>query len=65
MQNLLGLDLSSEDKKLFVKDLTLYPLPIVRDDMPLYDLLNMFQLGMSRYVATFLVISYGSGICFM
>jgi metal transporter CNNM len=33
---------------LLVKDLPLYPLPIIQEDMAVYDLLNMFQLGMSR-----------------
>jgi metal transporter CNNM len=48
----VGLELSDEDgnpKKLYIKDLPLYPLPIVRDDIPMYDLLNMFQIGMARY----------------
>lgn len=31
-----------------MKDLPLYPLPIIRDDMSVYELLYMFQLGMSR-----------------
>lgn len=33
-----------------VREGPLYPLPIVRDDLPLYDLLNVFQLGMARRV---------------
>ncbi len=32
----------------------LYPLPIVREDMSVYELLNMFQSGMSRYVTSYL-----------
>lgn len=51
LQNLVGLELHDEYsqlKRIFVKDLPLYPLPIVRDDLPLYDLLNVFQLGMAR-----------------
>ena len=52
-QNLIGLEINDvHDPKtgLFVRDLPLYPLPIVMDDMPTYSLLNMFDLGMSRSV---------------
>ncbi|ELR03201.1 hypothetical protein VC83_02323 [Pseudogymnoascus destructans] len=48
IKTLLGLDLQNGGKEIRVRDLPLYPLPIVRDDLPLYDLLNMFQLGISR-----------------
>jgi metal transporter CNNM len=34
--------------RLSVRDLPLYPLPIIHEDMAVYDLLNIFQLGMSR-----------------
>lgn len=50
-ENLIGIDISgkrNEDEPLLVKDLPLYPLPIVRDDISAYELLNMFQLGMAR-----------------
>jgi metal transporter CNNM len=50
-ENLIGIDINgkrNEDEPLLVKDLPLYPLPIVRDDMSAYELLNMFQLGMAR-----------------
>lgn len=52
LQNLVGIDLkarNSEGNELRVKDLPLYPLPIVRDNMSVYELLDLFQLGMSRY----------------
>ncbi|KAK2629698.1 hypothetical protein QTJ16_000518 [Diplocarpon rosae] len=50
---LVGLDTRSRgwvksENKLTVRDLPLYPIPIVRDDMSVYELLNLFQLGMSR-----------------
>ncbi|EKD15663.1 hypothetical protein MBM_06291 [Drepanopeziza brunnea f. sp. 'multigermtubi' MB_m1] len=48
---LIGLDTQNEAKsetKLTVRDLPLYPVPIVRDDMSVYELLNLFQMGMSR-----------------
>ncbi|PMD14377.1 hypothetical protein NA56DRAFT_376347 [Hyaloscypha hepaticicola] len=51
IKNLIGIDINgkrNEDDPLLVKDLPLYPLPIVRDDILVYDLLNMFQLGMAR-----------------
>lgn len=51
-QNIIGIDTKTPAKaenKLRVKDLTIYPLPIVRADMSVYELLNLFQLGMSRY----------------
>lgn len=52
LQSLIGLHVDSkrkEDDPLLVKDLPLSPVHIVRDDMDVYTLLNMFQLGMSRY----------------
>lgn len=54
-QNLLGVNIKfpeNPESPLLVKDLPLYPLPIVREDMSVYELLNMFQSGMSRYVLT-------------
>ncbi|PVH70262.1 hypothetical protein DL98DRAFT_620045 [Cadophora sp. DSE1049] len=51
VKNLVGIDTKTPAKtenKLKVKDLALYPLPIVRADMSVYELLNLFQLGMSR-----------------
>lgn len=33
---------------MFVRDLALYPLPVITDEMSVYELLYMFQLGMSR-----------------
>ncbi|KAE9372393.1 hypothetical protein N431DRAFT_408613 [Stipitochalara longipes BDJ] len=51
IKNLIGIDINgkrNEDDPLLVKDLPLYPLPIVREDMSIYELLNMFQLGMAR-----------------
>jgi hypothetical protein len=52
-QDLIGLDpdINGGQCKVFVRDLPLHALPIIRDDLPLYDLLNMFQFGMSRYGA--------------
>jgi metal transporter CNNM len=50
-QNLIGIDIKAKQglgNGLFVKDLPLYPLSIIRDDMPDYGLLSIFQLGMSR-----------------
>jgi metal transporter CNNM len=50
-QNLIAIELSPKWRKgkvLLVRDLPLYPLPIVRDNMKIYDLLNIFQMGMSR-----------------
>ena len=50
-KNLIGIDINgkrNDDEPLLVKDLPLYPLPIVREDMSVYELLNMFQLGMAR-----------------
>ncbi|KAE8443454.1 hypothetical protein EG329_001851 [Mollisiaceae sp. DMI_Dod_QoI] len=50
-KSLLGLDFKSpglHKTPLLVKDMPLYPLPIVREDMSVYELLNMFQSGMSR-----------------
>lgn len=43
---------------LCVKDLPLHPLPIVRENMSVYELLDMFQLGMSRYVNLLLQMIY-------
>ncbi|KFZ20741.1 hypothetical protein V502_03020 [Pseudogymnoascus sp. VKM F-4520 (FW-2644)] len=54
IKTLLGLDLQNSGKEIRVRDLPLYPLPIVRDDLPLYDLLNMFQLGISRMAVVIL-----------
>ncbi|OBT64497.1 hypothetical protein VE03_05344 [Pseudogymnoascus sp. 23342-1-I1] len=54
IKTLLGLDLQNNGKEIRVRDLPLYPLPIVRDDLPLYDLLNMFQLGISRMAVVIL-----------
>ncbi|KAH6716281.1 hypothetical protein BKA61DRAFT_341098 [Leptodontidium sp. MPI-SDFR-AT-0119] len=51
VRNIIGIDTKTPAKaenKLRVKDLTIYPLPIVRADMSVYELLNLFQLGMSR-----------------
>ncbi|PMD39201.1 hypothetical protein L207DRAFT_491161 [Hyaloscypha variabilis F] len=51
IKNLIGIDINgkrNDDEPLLVKDLPLYPLPIVREDMSVYELLNMFQLGMAR-----------------
>ena len=45
LQDLLGVPLDGSWR---VKDFPLYSLPIVHDTMPVYDLLNMFQLEMSR-----------------
>lgn len=50
-QNLVGIDLKTHQEGgtvLHVKDLPLYPIPIVRDSMSVYELLDLFQLGMSR-----------------
>ncbi|TAQ85490.1 hypothetical protein B7494_g6184 [Chlorociboria aeruginascens] len=46
--NLIGLDIGKSNAKMSVRDLVIYPLPIIREDMTAYDLLNLFQLGMSR-----------------
>ncbi|OBT88723.1 hypothetical protein VE02_02364 [Pseudogymnoascus sp. 03VT05] len=54
IKTLLGLDLQNGGKEIRVRDLPLYPLPIVRDDLPVYDLLNMFQLGISRMAVVIL-----------
>ncbi|KAF8853951.1 hypothetical protein BDZ45DRAFT_60775 [Acephala macrosclerotiorum] len=51
IKNLLGLNIKfpeHPENPLLVKDLPMYPLPIVREDMSVYELLNMFQSGMSR-----------------
>lgn len=50
IQNLIGIDIirSSATPPLFVRDLPLYPLPIITDEMSIYELLGIFQLGMSR-----------------
>ena len=51
LQNLVGIDMKPYQEggtDLRVKDLPLYPLPIVRDSMSVYELLDLFQLGMSR-----------------
>jgi len=51
LQNLVGIDLKNSQAGgmvLHVKDLPLYPIPIVRDSMSVYELLDLFQLGMSR-----------------
>ncbi|RDL36069.1 uncharacterized protein BP5553_06681 [Venustampulla echinocandica] len=49
---LIGMDIRASDDgghtRLLVKDLPLNPLPIVNEDMSIYELLNMFQLGISR-----------------
>ncbi|KAK0111301.1 hypothetical protein ONS95_001672 [Cadophora gregata] len=51
VKNLVGIDTKTPAKtenNLRVKDLRLYPLPIVTADMSVYELLNIFQLGISR-----------------
>lgn len=49
VKNLIGLELDKANAEpLFVRDLPLYPLPIITDEMSIYELLCMFQLGMSR-----------------
>ncbi|PBP17521.1 hypothetical protein BUE80_DR011536 [Diplocarpon rosae] len=60
---LIGLDTRSRgwvksENKLTVRDLPLYPIPIVRDDMSVYELLNLFQLGMSRQAAKEVLPNY-------
>jgi len=53
IQDLVGLDVPGRKdsrKGILVNSLPLYPLPIVREDMPVYELLNMFQRGISRFV---------------
>lgn len=47
---LIGCDISERcgNRKLLVKDLPVYPLPIVQENLPIYDLLNLFQSGISR-----------------
>lgn len=56
VQNLIGVHTGKGDDRgharLLVKDLPLNPLPIVNNDMSIYELLNMFQLGISRYYST-------------
>ena len=51
-KNLIGLKIpdkhDTKTARMLVRDLKLYPLPIVTDDMPAYSLLNMFHLGISR-----------------
>jgi metal transporter CNNM len=54
VQSLIGLDVrfpENPETPFLVKDLPLYPLPIVKEDMSVYELLNMFQTGMSRFVS--------------
>ncbi|KAL2065398.1 hypothetical protein VTL71DRAFT_3068 [Oculimacula yallundae] len=50
VKNLIGVatNAAKGQNSLKVKDLILYPLPIVRADMSVYELLNLFQIGMSR-----------------
>ncbi|KUJ07276.1 uncharacterized protein LY89DRAFT_766407 [Mollisia scopiformis] len=51
IKSLIGIDIKfpeNPETPLLVKDLDLYPLPIVREDMSVYELLNLFQSGMSR-----------------
>ncbi|CCU81997.1 CBS domain-containing protein [Blumeria hordei DH14] len=47
---LIGCDISKRcgNRKLLVRDLPVYPLPIVQENLPIYDLLNLFQSGISR-----------------
>ena len=51
-QNLVGVKIrdthKSPARETTVRDLTLYPLLIIHEDMPVYDLLRVFQLGMLR-----------------
>ncbi|KAL3420205.1 DUF21 and CBS domain protein [Phlyctema vagabunda] len=51
IKNLVGIKFQDTDEarpRLLVKDLSIYPLPIVRDDMEVMKLLSLFQLGMAR-----------------
>lgn len=45
LQNLVGLKLV---KGMVVKDLTILRVPFVKPNIPLLDMLNVFQVGMSR-----------------
>lgn len=58
VQSLIGLNIINDDTSSLVRDLPMYPLPIVREDMSVYELLNMFQTGMSRFVVRFSVCEF-------
>lgn len=51
VKDLVGVEIREKHKsptrEITVKDLTLYPLLIIHEDMPVYDLLRVFQLGVS------------------
>ncbi|KAG9244284.1 hypothetical protein BJ878DRAFT_78707 [Calycina marina] len=47
LRSLVGLEIN-DSHKIFVRDLPIYPLPIIQEDMPAYQVLNIFQLGMAK-----------------
>lgn len=40
--------IKSTGKSVTVRDILLYQLPVIPVDMPVYDILSVFQLGISR-----------------